>query len=98
MEIKSGCGFVPCSPAYATLRPGFLAHPASGFRQKLNPLPCGASAKLLTISELLKFRDGLGCHFSYPCPWRCPGKMLTVDQLAMRADGRGFSFDSLRTR
>ena len=25
MEIKSGCGVVPCSPAYATLRPGFLA-------------------------------------------------------------------------
>ena len=38
-NIKSGCGLVPCSPAYATLRPAFLAHPAGGFRQKLNPLP-----------------------------------------------------------
>ena len=55
MEIKSGCGVVPCSPAYATLRPdslrpGFLKHPAGGFRQKLNPLPCGAFMKRLIIS------------------------------------------------
>lgn len=50
MEIKSGCGVVPCSPAYATLRPGFLKHPAGGFRQKLNPLPCGAFVKRLIIS------------------------------------------------